>query len=205
MKDLEKRFTRFKFETREEGDDTIIFEGIAAPYGERAPIPNRENVWFTEEYVRGAFSKAIREKDDAVLNIDHGGLPLARVSSGTLRLSDTERGLHCRAELDKEDPDVMRVLRKIERGDLREMSCAFVANRTVWDESEEVPHRAIEEVRLYDVSIVTNGAYSSTDVSLSSRDSKILERMQSKLDRQIDLRTRAHNQWEMQHNTPILE
>ena len=189
-KNIEKRiFSLNKIELREEEDGTVIFEGLAAPYGERASIPETDP-WFTEEYAPGAFSRSVREKQDAVLNINHAGLPLARVGSGTLRLTDTSRGLECRAELDAEDPDVKRILPKIKRKDISQMSCAFRVKKSSFDESTDVPHRTIEDVDLYDVSIVTEGAYKTTEASLSQRDRHIVERFYNRLSRDIDMKLR---------------
>jgi HK97 family phage prohead protease len=52
------------------------------------------------------------------LLLNHDGLPLARTTSGTLKLREDKRGLHFEADLDPNDPDVQRIAPKVQRGDL---------------------------------------------------------------------------------------
>jgi HK97 family phage prohead protease len=80
--------------------------------------------------------------------------------------------------LDAADPDVMRILPKMKRGDLSKMSFAFSMRPdgvTQWtqtgdgEDGEEL--REILRVgRLYDVSIVTEPAYAGTEIALRSRE-----------------------------------
>lgn len=101
--------------------------------------------------------------------INHRDLPLARTTSGTLTLTEDERGLRVDTALDASDPDVMRILPKMRRGDLSKMSFAFEAEKETWDESGAHALRTIQSVRLYDVSIVTDPAYEGTDIGLRSK------------------------------------
>ena len=100
--------------------------------------------------------------------INHAGLPLARTRSGTLQLSEDAHGLKVRAFLNASDPDVRSIVPKMKRGDLDKMSFAFVPTRQSWDDDQEMPVRTIQEVELYDVSIVTTPAYSGTEIGLRS-------------------------------------
>ena len=83
--------------------------------------------------------------------INHDGIPLARSSSGTLKLEEDEYGLFVQADLDPSNPKVAEVASAMKRGDLNEMSFAFAAIRD--DFSGE--KRDVQEVRLFDVSVVT--------------------------------------------------
>jgi HK97 family phage prohead protease len=56
----------------------------------------------------------------------------------------------------------------MERGDLNEMSFAFMPTVQEWDESGETPLRKIKEAELFDVAIVTYPAYNSTEIGLRS-------------------------------------
>jgi hypothetical protein len=56
----------------------------------------------------------------------------------------------------------------MKRGDLDKMSFAFVATRQTWDESGDMPKRMIQDLQLYDVSIVTTPAYDGTEIGLRS-------------------------------------
>ena len=145
-------------------------EDTAARVSGHAAVFNQETTigGFFREVIRpGAFTRAISE-DDVPFLIEHEGLPLARTASGTLKLSEDEIGLRIESELDAADPDVARCIPKMKRGDLNRMSFAFVPTRQEWDETQDIPLRIIHECRLFDVSIVTNPAYSGTDIGLRS-------------------------------------
>jgi HK97 family phage prohead protease len=104
---------------------------------------------------------------DVRLLIDHEGVPLARTKSGTLALEEDERGLRVEAELDPANPDAMRVLSAMRRGDLSQMSFAFRTVKDSYNSDRSV--RELKEVQLFDVSIVTFPAYEETVAELRSR------------------------------------
>jgi len=56
----------------------------------------------------------------------------------------------------------------MKRGDLDKMSFAFVATRQTWDDSGDMPKRMIQDLQLYDVSIVNRPAYDGTEIGLRS-------------------------------------
>lgn len=143
----------------------ITVEGYAAVFGQEADIGGM----FREVIERGAFKDAIG-RDDVVFLINHDGLPLARTRSGTLTLSEDDRGLKISTVLDPEDPDVKSIAGKMKRGDLDKMSFSFRADVQEWDESGETPLRTIKKASLLDVSIVTTPAYDGTEIALRSRD-----------------------------------
>lgn len=148
-------------------DETgIKVSGYAAVFNEIADIGG----YFREKILPGAFTEAVR-RDDVVFLVNHDGLPLARTRSGTLTLTEDQRGLRIETELDAGDPDVQAIIPKMKRGDLDKMSFAFSMRGGVqtWDESVEPPLRIIEKVGdLQDVSIVTSPAYDGTEIGLRS-------------------------------------
>tara|TARA_R100000951_G_scaffold116730_1_gene130209 strand:- start:11667 stop:12245 length:579 start_codon:yes stop_codon:yes gene_type:complete len=143
--------------------DGIKVEGYAAVFGEQTDIGGM----FLEVIERGAFTDAIG-RDDVVFLINHDGLPLARTRSGTLKLTEDERGLKIETMLDPEDPDVKSIAGKMKRGDLDKMSFAFYPDVQEWDESGDLPLRTIKRASLHDVSIVTTPAYEGTEIALRS-------------------------------------
>lgn len=142
-------------------DGKVTVSGYAAVFGQEADIGG----WFIEVIERGAFAEAIG-RDDVVFLINHEGLPLARTRSSTLKLTEDDHGLHIESELDASDPDVARIIPKMERGDLDKMSFAFWPETVEWDESGEIPKRTIKKATLFDVSIVTTPAYDGTEIGL---------------------------------------
>lgn len=125
---------------------------------------------FREVILPGAFADAILI-DDVKFLLNHAGLPIARTRSRTLILSEDNKGLAFRAELEPTDPDVQRLLPKVRRGDVNEMSFAFgVENPTdeTWTREKGETVRTLIRVRLSDISAVTYPAYPQTDISARS-------------------------------------
>jgi HK97 family phage prohead protease len=122
---------------------------------------------FYEVIEPGAFSKTIKEGDARCLWNHDMNFVLGRVKSGTLRLSEDDKGL-----LIENDPPQTAlindmVLEPIRRKDVDQMSFSFDSVRTEWTEQEnDLPIRRLLEVKLYDVAPVTFPAYPDTDVAV---------------------------------------
>ena len=168
----------------EEGE--VRVSGYAAVFGEETNIGGM----FMESIERGAFKNAIERQDDVVFLINHDGLPLARTRSGTLSLVEDERGLYMEASLDMEDPDVRSIVPKMKRGDLDKMSFAFIPERQSWDDSGDMPKRMIQDLRLYDVSIVTTPAYEGTEIGLRSLEQHRKAQQKSQAARRLRMKGR---------------
>ena len=132
--------------------------------------------FFTETIHPDAFKRTLSLGPDVRLLVDHEGQPLARTKSGTLKLGTDSRGLTVEASLDPTDPDVQRLLPKMRRGDMDQMSFAFrvPAGGDAWDHTGDMPKRTIREANLAggDVSIVTYPANENASVALRSRESR---------------------------------
>ena len=157
----EKRIAYTTLDLRQADDGATLY-GYAAVFDSPSePMP------FVEYVKRGAFQKTIKDGADVRLLIDHEGVPLARTKSGTLRLSEDERGLAVEAELDPMNPDAARVISAMKRGDLSQMSFAFRTIKDSWSDDRTV--RELREVQLFDVSVVTFPAYEQTVAEIRSR------------------------------------
>lgn len=167
---MTKREVRIGEQFRFQGDGACRIVGHAAVFNTETMIGD----FFREVVMPGAFSAAIG-RDDVEFLINHRGEPLARTTSGTLTLAEDDRGLLVNTELDDDDPDVQRLVPKLRRGDMSQMSFGFHIVREEWDSSDEIALRTIHEVELVDVSVVNRGAYPTTDVALRS-----LERVRSR-------------------------
>jgi len=121
--------------------------------------------YFREQIATGAFEG--RTDDDVRLLINHTGVPLARTTNGTLRLSVDDDGLRYEAELaDTQEGRDLYTL--IKRGDISQSSFAFSIEDEAWDNKTNL--RTVLKVgRLYDVSPVTYPAYATTTVNARSR------------------------------------
>jgi len=133
------------------------------------PYPVRDSLGEYEETIRsGAFTKALQERDDVRLLLNHDGVPLARTKSGTLTLSQDDVGLRVEAHLDSASPTVASVKSAMDRGDMDQMSFAFQAVRQEWN--KDYTQRSIVEAKLFDVSVVTFPASPTTSAVLRSDD-----------------------------------
>ena len=137
-----------------EGERRI--EGYAATFNDVTDLG-----YFREQIAVGAFDGHLA--DDVRLLINHTGVPLARTTNGTLRLSVDETGLRYEAQLaDTHEGRDLYTL--IKRGDISQSSFAFSIEEEAWDNKANL--RTVNKVgRLYDVSPVTYPAYATTTVA----------------------------------------
>lgn len=134
---------------------------------------------FKEKIRRGAFSETI-EKDDirALFNHDPNYV-LGRSTNGSLKLKETDKGLH----FETEPPDTQwarDLITSIKRGDVNQGSFAFEVRAPEdehWEKSEGGLIRELRKVRLRDVSVVTYPAYQATQIN-----ARTLEEKQKELD-----------------------
>lgn len=121
---------------------------------------------FVEVIARGAARRAVTERHDVRLLVDHKGSPLARTKSGTLVLRSDDHGLRVEATLDPSSPDAQSLLAALRRGDLDAMSFGFRVppGGDKWSGSV----RRIADLDVVDVSVVTYPANPATSVALRS-------------------------------------
>lgn len=152
---------------RSEGaDGALTLEGYACLTGVKYDMG-----FYSEEVAPGAFRRTLSEGPDVQLLVNHGmggSLPLARTVSGTLSLEEDHRGLRVTASLDPEDPDVQSLKRKMDRGDIDQMSFAFQVTSDQWAEGYD--ERVIRSVSIHrgDVSVVNQAASPTTFATLRS-------------------------------------
>jgi hypothetical protein len=137
--------------------------GYAATFGTRANIGS-----FTEEIAAGAFRSSLAAGADILALADHDPAKvLARTRSGTLQLSEDDKGL----AFDMSVPDTQAghdVLALAQRGDLGGMSFGFMVPKggDTWSGN----HRTLRSVDLMEISVVSAWpAYPNTVVIARSR------------------------------------
>jgi HK97 family phage prohead protease len=121
---------------------------------------------YREVIRKGTFARAIRERQDvrALLNHDSNCI-LGRTKSGTLALSEDDRGLRFVCEL----PDTSighDVLESVKRGDITGCSFGFRCVKDEW--SRDRSTRELRDVDLLDVGPVTFPSYDQTSVQARS-------------------------------------
>ena len=140
---------------------------------------------FVEYIADGAFDG--RLEDDVRFLINHDGLPLARTTNNTLRLSVDERGLKYEADMPDTTlaNDLMTLLRN---GTISQSSFAFTVEDDSWRNEDGRNIRTINKVsRLYDVSSVTYPAYNEAgSFALRSLETWQEEQEKIKLDESLE-------------------
>ncbi|MFB3788471.1 MAG: HK97 family phage prohead protease [bacterium] len=138
--------------------------GYAAIFNSRS-----ENLGGFYEFVRpGAFARSLAAGVDVRAVIEHaGGLyTLGRVANKTLRLAEDEKGLKVR--IDPPETQTARdAVELVRRGYIDQMSFAFRTIKDEWWEEGGELFRALLDVDLVDVSLVTWPAYSATEAQVS--------------------------------------
>lgn len=162
----------------DEGNVNVI-SGYAAVFNSKTLIGD----YFEETINPGAFSKTLATGGGdgdirALFNHDWGNV-LGRTQSGTLRLEEDERGL--KFEVDLPNTSVARdLVESMKRGDINQCSFGFIPTEEIWDYASEPMVRTINEVKLFEVSVVSLPAYDDTEVSLvrsKELDSDVEKRM----------------------------
>lgn len=156
-----------------EETQTRTISGYAAVFNS----PTRLWEDLDEVIAPGAFSRAISSSDVRCLFNHDWSNVLGRTKSGTLRLSEDERGL--KFEVDLPDTTVARdLIKSMERGDINQCSFGFIPTEETWDYNSTPMLRTIHEVELYEVSIVPLPAYEDTEAALRSKEDleKIVEK-----------------------------
>ncbi|HEY1248108.1 MAG TPA: HK97 family phage prohead protease [Nitrososphaera sp.] len=154
-----RSFDLNRVEVREKAGQ-VHFRGHAAVFDSPTEIG-----MMTEVVRKGAFARALQEGQDVLFTIDHNPEKLlARTSSGTLKLKEDQKGLAVEATF----PDTSYArdaAELVSRGDLSGMSFVFSAQQQSWEGNQ----RSLEDVDLYDVSLVALPAYKDTNVDIQMR------------------------------------
>lgn len=158
------------YSTSLKSDDSRYVEGYGSVFNSRS----HDLGGFYEIIAPGAFDGVIEESDvKCYLNHDasRGILARSRNGKGSLSLVVDERGLKYSFDAPKTNLGD-EVVEGLKRGDYDESSFAFTVESETWVKEEDGTYlRTINKIkRLYDVSIVPNGAYSDTSVALRSLD-----------------------------------
>lgn len=147
--------------SRDEDDAPPMIRGYAAVFNEWADIiPGI----FRERIAQGAFRKTLRDADVRALVNHDPNYVLGRNKAGTLDLREDKHGLA--VEIEPPDAQWARDLMvSMKRGDISQMSFGF--RPVKWTEEPGDPADPLEvtlqEVRLFDVSVVTFPAYPQTE------------------------------------------
>ena len=124
---------------------------------------------FVEVVRSGAFTRSLRQPGAIMALFDHEHRAvLGRVSAGTLRLQEDQRGLAF--ELDLPDTSVGRDLAVlVQRGDVAGCSFGFVVPEggDAWDTRGKLT-RELRDISLHEITVTPTPAYADTSVAMRS-------------------------------------
>lgn len=156
---IRSQTSSFKTRTLETGEP--IIEGYFSVFNSDYPI------WegATEQVAPGAFAETLGGDIRALCDHDTR-IVLGRTTSGTLTLTEDERGLYGVIKINPADTEAMNLYARVQRGDVSQCSFGF----DILDEEYIIrPDGSelwlIRKVLLYEVSVVTFPAYEETSVS----------------------------------------
>lgn len=124
---------------------------------------------FIERICKGAFKKALKRNDDVHILLNHDwNRDLGSTKAGNLELEEDNIGLKARATIT--DPEVVK---KARAGDLVGWSFGFSDRDVINSIRDGMPHRAVKDLDLAEVSILDkrkSPAYEGTLISARSED-----------------------------------
>lgn len=136
-------------------------EGYATTYNDPYLLFRMDDVDYYEEVAPDAIDEKT-DMSDVIFQFDHAGMVFARMSNGTLSLSQDEHGLKVDADLSK-TADARNMFENITSGMVKEMSWAFVVDGQEYDKKTHT--RRITHIRkIYDVSAVSIPANPNTEI-----------------------------------------
>jgi HK97 family phage prohead protease len=147
------------------GGTKFCFTGYAAVYDYPFQMWDFWGDEFSEKVGQRAGARTLANRCDVPFLVGHNdaGIPMARTKSGTMRLGEDTHGLHVDApDLDGSLEQIRQLASAVERGDMDEMSMAFMTLQQDW--SPDYSERTILEYDLHkgDVSVVVFGANDGT-------------------------------------------
>lgn len=163
---------QIKVRKLEESNDTWL-DGYASVFNQKSRLIFEDGKFFYEIIKEGAFNEVLQREDlnvKAVVNHDKEKL-LGRTKSGTLLLSTDEKGLKYSIRMGN---TILHkdTLEMVDRGDLAESSFKYTVRKGdstfTRDENGDLLHIVNKVSGLYDVSLVDDGAFANTDVSIRS-------------------------------------
>lgn len=154
-----EREYRILHENLEPNDDYVI-EGYATTF-DRYKLYERDGIEVYEQFTREAFQNT--DMSDIIMQYDHEGKVLARISNQTLEVTVDERGLFVRADLSK-SPSARELYEEIKNGLVTKMSWAF-PNSSQYQYDKENRTIIWESIKkIYDVSAVSIPANQGTSI-----------------------------------------
>lgn len=163
MNNIELRFVNFSVEASDTDDLTV--KGYVNEVGKYSHLLGIRKQ-FKERILPGAFTRALAENDDIHFLAEHDANKiLASTRNDSLKLVEDEKGLFMEATISPTSygKDYHTLIKD---GILRNMSFGFNVIKDSWKKMNDGTYtRDISDLRLFEVSVVTNPAYPQSTIS----------------------------------------
>lgn len=150
-----------------------IIGGLGVPYGERSAQPvidplRGKRYW--EVIEPGAFAASVKT-DDIGCYVDHETwLILGRTGSGTMTLSESNKGVEFRTVLDT-TTHALNLAKSIDRRDIYGTSFGWYTTEDDWSRADDgIALRRVISGKLFDISPVSRPTFTGTNVAFRSLD-----------------------------------
>lgn len=145
-------------------DSEYYVEGFATTFDKPYLLYEYDGIKYYETIDRKALEQA--DLSDVIMQYNHAGNVLARISNDTLGIEAAERGLFVYADLSKSQP-ARTLYEEIESGLVTKMSWGFRVLADGYDKTTRT--RTITKIgKVYDVSAVSLPANGDTEISARS-------------------------------------
>lgn len=169
MKNRNSQFFTFAVDSDSE---TFKLKGYAIRYEELSQV-NEDSLgkWATK-IKNGAFSDTVNKKVDVFLEHDHSKL-LASTKNGSLSLTEDNQGI--RFEFSLGDSSLQRdVFNLVQQGLYNAMSFGVEITESEWvtetHDGEEIDVRLLKAGNVFEISVVNNPAFETTNLMVASND-----------------------------------
>lgn len=159
--EMELRFNDAKIETNEDG---LVVKGYVNETGKRSHMLGREKR-FTEIIKPGVWERALNRAKEVHFLAEHDkNKILASTRNGSLELREDEKGLYMEAKISPTSwgKDYYQLIKD---GILDSMSFGFRAASDQWRNLGDHFERTINELELFEVSVVRDPAYAHSSIS----------------------------------------
>ena len=186
---IERRDYRVALRVEAGSSDAPEIQGEAAVFGEIADL-----YWFRERFEAGAFGQTILEDDIRALVNHDPNYVLGRNQANTLTLSETASGLSI-VNIPPDTQWARDLLVSMRRGDITQMSIGFETKDAEWETQDGEDVRVIKRAKLWDVSVVTFPAYTSTSASVRAAE-LVYEQRKAALEQEHQAGSRGQHEQE---------
>jgi HK97 family phage prohead protease len=166
-------------------DSDFYVEGFATTFDQPYLLYEWDGNKYYEVIDRHALDGA--DMTDVIMQYDHNGKVLARLSNKTLGIEPNDTGLFIYADLSKSKA-AQEMYEEISNGLVTKMSWAFTVSEDSYDRDTRT-RRILKVKKVYDVSAVSIPANADTEISARSYLDGVIEKeKQELLERQLELK-----------------